>query len=109
MNPEFCIVITTCSGRNQAEQLATTILNKRLAACIQLLDIHSFYRWNDAVQSEPEILLLIKTTTDSYETIEATLRKQHPYEVPEVVRVAIDGGLTDYLSWLRESTAPTSS
>lgn len=101
---EFCLVLTTCGDRSTAEQLAKLLLQRRLVACVQLQDIHSFYHWEGAVQSEPEVLLLIKTRTAAYAALEASIRELHDYQVPEIVQIPITAGLSDYLAWVREQT-----
>ncbi|MDX1605156.1 MAG: divalent-cation tolerance protein CutA [Candidatus Competibacterales bacterium] len=103
-HPEFCLVMTTCADRAAAELLAGALLERQLAACIQLLECHSFFRWEGAVQSEPEVLLFIKTRTASYRLLEAAVRELHDYEVPELVQVPIETGLSGYLDWIREQT-----
>lgn len=101
---EFCLVLTTCGDRSAAEHLATLLLQRRLVACVQLQDIHSFYRWEGAVQSDPEVLLLIKTRTAAYAALEASIRELHDYQVPEIVQLPITAGFADYLNWVREET-----
>lgn len=104
---EFCLVLTTCGDRATAERLATLLLQRRLVACVQLQEIHSFYRWEGEVQSDPEVLLLIKTRTAAYAALEASIRELHDYQVPEIVQLPITRGLTDYLNWVREETRAT--
>ena len=104
MDPEFGIVLTTVATPDDARRLADGLLEKRLAACVQILAIQSAYRWKGAVQREPEQLLLIKTRVALYPAVEAYLRAHHPYEVPEIVRVPIAAGAPDYLRWLAAET-----
>ena len=104
MEPEFGIVLTTVATPDDARRLADGLLEKRLAACVQILAIQSAYRWKGAVQREPEQLLLIKTRVALYSAVEAHLRAHHPYEVPEIVRVPIAAGSPDYLRWLAAET-----
>lgn len=103
-NGEFCLVLTTCGDRASAERLATLLLQRRLVACVQLQDIRSFYHWQGSVQSESEVLLLIKTRTAAYSALEAAIRELHDYQVPEIVQLPITLGLADYLSWVRQET-----
>ena len=104
MDPEFGIVFTTVATPDDAHRLADGLLDKRLAACVQILAIQSAYRWKGAVQREPEQLLLIKTRAALYPAVEVHLRAHHPYELPEIVHVPIDAGSPDYLRWLAAET-----
>ncbi len=101
---KFCIVMTTCGEGEEARSLARRLVENRLAACVQMHDIQSVYLWKENVSQDPEVLLLIKTACDKYTALEAFIDQNHPYEVPELVRLPIDGGLPAYLSWIREST-----
>lgn len=87
-----------------ASYLAHELVDRRLAACVQVVGpIRSVYRWDGAVEDERELLLIVKTTRDRIEEIEALLRTDHPYEVPELVAVPIVAGGRDYLEWLAAS------
>ncbi|MBM3162807.1 MAG: divalent-cation tolerance protein CutA [Chlorobi bacterium] len=105
MNEEYCMVITTIPGREEAEELAEGILENRLAACVQMTGIRSFFLWEGALQREAEILLLVKTTTARYPALEAYIGEYHPYDVPEIIRIPITAGLAGYLSWLDATTS----
>ena len=98
------MVLTTVAEPDAARRLADGLLEKRLAACVQTLPIHSAYRWKGAIQREPEILLLIKTKAALYPEVEAYLRSVHPYETPEIVWLPIAAGFAGYLAWLDAET-----
>lgn len=101
MSPEYVMVITTTSSRQDADNIAKYLLEKRLAACIQILgSITSSYWWNDEICTDEECLCLIKTSQKNYETLEKAIREIHPYETPEVIALPILAGSQDYLSWL---------
>jgi len=100
MDAKFGMVLTTVAEPDIARRLADGLLEKRLAACVQTLPIHSAYRWKGAIQREPEILLLIKTKAALYPEVEAYLRSVHPYETPEIVWLPIAAGFAGYLAWL---------
>ncbi|MBI2865705.1 MAG: divalent-cation tolerance protein CutA [Chloroflexi bacterium] len=85
--------------------LCSEILDRRLGACIQILDITSWYVWQGKRETEPEKLLLIKTRADLYAEIEATLSAVHPYETPEIISVPIATGTAGYLAWIDQVTA----
>ncbi|MBV5326302.1 MAG: divalent-cation tolerance protein CutA [Chlorobium sp.] len=99
-----CIVITTAPDRELAEKLAEGILGNRLAACVQMTDIRSFYLWEGALRKEIEVVLYIKTTEARYPDLEAWITKVHSYAVPEIVKLPITGGSPGYLNWLDSTT-----
>lgn len=100
----YCMVITTAPDREEAEKLAQGILENRLAACVQLSDIRSFFFWEGEVQNDDEVSLFIKTTSKRYPDLESYIREYHPYEVPDIIQLPITGGLPEYLSWLDATT-----
>lgn len=84
-----------------AERLAETLLAKRLAACVTILPAaRSLYVWQGALQRDTELVLLIKSRSDRLEALRETLLEQHPYELPELIAVPIEGGLEAYLGWI---------
>jgi periplasmic divalent cation tolerance protein len=99
------MVITTAPGREEAENLAEGILDNRLAACVQMSDIRSFFLWQGAPKRENEILITIKTAEKRYAELEAYILEYHPYDVPEIIRIPITGGLPGYLDWLDSTTS----
>jgi periplasmic divalent cation tolerance protein len=98
------MVITTAPNREIAEKLAEGILESRLAACVQMAEIRSFYIWEGALQKEGEVALSIKTTEACYCNLEAHILEHHPYDVPEIIKLSITGGLPSYLDWIDSST-----
>ncbi len=105
MNEEYCMVVTTIPGMEEAENLAESILENRLAACVQMTGIRSFFLWEGELQREAEVLLLIKTTVSRYSDLESYISEYHPYDVPEIIRIPVTAGLSGYLDWLRTTTA----
>lgn len=105
MSAAFLMVTTTLPGPDEARALAHTLVEARLAACVQILPIESVYRWQGAVESAAEHLLLCKVRADDYAAVESAIRERHPYDVPEIVAVAITAGAQPYLDWLGASTA----
>ncbi len=100
------LVITNLPNRAAAEKLADALVEKRLAACVNILSpCRSVYRWQGAVQREEEHPVLIKTTREAYAALEAQIRAQHPYELPEIIAVPIERGLPAYLDWVNAETA----
>jgi len=108
-DPNHCIVMTTCAGRAEAEALAQQIVEARLAACVQMTDVVSVYTWRNAVHKDPEVLMLMKTRADRYPELEAFIARHHTYEVPEIVRLPLDGGSARYLGWVDAMTGPIAS
>jgi len=104
MKDSYCIVTTTCGSLGEAHELAEMLVNRKLAACVQLVNITSVYRWGGELNKETELLLLIKTTQERYQQIEDAIRENHSYEVPEIMQIPVDGGFLPYLSWIDEST-----
>ncbi len=98
------MVLTTCPNQQEADTHARAIIEKRLAACVQSSPIHSYYRWDGEVQSDPEVLLRIKTTDEHYQALEQYLKAEHSYDMPQVIQIPIENGLTEYLEWLRDET-----
>jgi periplasmic divalent cation tolerance protein len=83
-----------------AEMLSRSLIENRLAACVQIMPIKSFYEWKGEICKEEERLLLIKTKSSLYPGIEDLILKNHPYEVPEILMVHSTGGLEKYLTWI---------
>ena len=84
----------------------SVLVEERLAACVQALPgVVSTYRWQDAVQQETEVLLLIKTTRERFDELKARLPALHPYEVPELIAVDAVDGLAAYLDWIAAATS----
>jgi periplasmic divalent cation tolerance protein len=104
--PEPIVVLTTCPDEAAAVRIARELVESGLAACVSRMGpVHSTYRWQGAVQDEPEVLLVIKTVTARYPELEMRLKSIHPYEVPEILAVSVTAGSADYLSWLRGAVA----
>jgi periplasmic divalent cation tolerance protein len=101
---DFGMLLTTLPSRDEAARLAGLLVEERLAACVQMLAIDSVYRWEGAVQREPETLLLVKTRTALFETAIARIREVHPYSVPQIVGTTFQAGLPAYLDWIRDNT-----
>lgn len=100
------LVFTNAPDRAVAMRLAQTLVEERLAACVNVLaGCTSVYRWNGAVETAEELPVLIKTRAGRYDELEAAIRRIHPYELPEIVAVPLVRGLPDYLEWVAGETA----
>ena len=105
MSSECVLVLTTVPDDERAETLARTLVDERLAACVNLhAPMVSIYRWKGRVERSAERQLVIKTTRDRVPALEARLRELHSYELPEFVVVSVDEGSAAYLDWVDEAT-----
>ena len=103
-----CIVITNLPDRDSAGRLAHALIEKRLAACVNVLSpCRSVYRWQGKTEDAEEFPVLIKTTVERYAELEAAIRAGHPYELPEIIAVPLAGALPAYLEWVESETKPT--
>ena len=101
------IVFCTCADSETASRLARALVDERLAACVNAIPgVVSTYRWNDAIHTDNEVLLLIKTTADRLDAMQARLLELHPYEIPEVLAIEAVAGSAPYLAWLDRETRP---
>lgn len=103
---EHVVVMTTTDDPAEAAALARTLVEARLAACVQSMPIASTYRWEGAVETADERLLLIKTRAERVDEVKAFLHERHSYDTPECVVVPVVDGLPGYLAWLDESVGP---
>jgi periplasmic divalent cation tolerance protein len=104
------IVLSTLPDRAGALALAGALLERRLAACVNVLaECTSVYRWQGKVETAAEVPILIKTTAERYAALEQAIRELHPYELPEIVAVPIRGGLPGYLQWVADETRSDST
>jgi periplasmic divalent cation tolerance protein len=96
------IVLCTVPDEATARQIASALVAENLAACVNIVPgITSVYRWKGAIETTPELLLIIKTTAAVYSHLQDRIRALHPYELPEVIAVSLDQGLPDYLAWIK--------
>ena len=97
------IVLTTIPNNDEANRLARSIVEEKLAACVQILpQMTSVYFWEGKIQSEHEHLLLIKTVEEKFEELSEFIRTNHSYEVPEIVVIEAKKVSEDYLKWIGE-------
>jgi periplasmic divalent cation tolerance protein len=98
------IILSTAGSREEAERIASALVERRLAACVNIVGpIASVYRWQGAVERAEEFLLLIKTTSARSDAVAAAIKELHSYEVPECVELPITAGSDAYLKWLGEN------
>ncbi|MGE0885397.1 MAG: divalent-cation tolerance protein CutA [Blastocatellales bacterium] len=98
------LVITTTENQADGERLAKLLVERELAACVQMMpQITSVYRWQGNVEQSVETLLFIKTTQTIYQQLEDAIKQNHSYQTPEIIALPIESGSTDYLNWLMSS------
>jgi len=99
------VAFSTVGKAEDAERLARALVERGLAACVNVLPgVVSVYRWKGAVQRDEELLLVIKTRGESFPALREALVELHPYELPELIAVQIAGGYEPYLDWLDASS-----
>jgi periplasmic divalent cation tolerance protein len=101
---EACVILTTTDSEAEAERIARSLVEARLAACVQRWPIESIYRWNGAVERAGEFALLIKTTVDRAAAVETWIGTHHSYEVAEVMMIPVPRLAAAYRAWMEEST-----
>jgi len=99
---EYIQVFTTTEEKNDAEKIAKALVEKRVAACVQIIGpITSTYWWKGNLETAQEWLCLIKSRRDLYDEVEAAIKEMHPYETPEIMALPFVAGSREYLEWLR--------
>lgn len=102
---EHLVVMNTCPDSETAGRIAADLVDRRLAACVQVLPgLQSYFHWDGEVDRAEEHLLLIKTSSVSYPALEQRILELHPYELPEIIGVPVSKGLPEYLSWINNYT-----
>jgi len=96
--------LTTCDDRALAKLIARTLVEKRLAACVQILPIDSVYAWAGQIQESAELMLLCKIKRADYDDVAAAIGAQHSYTIPEIVEIPIEAGSAEYFAWIDEAT-----
>jgi periplasmic divalent cation tolerance protein len=98
------IVLTTAGSQEEARQIAQALVERRLAACVNILpSVESVYRWKDKVETAQEWMLVVKTTGSAFDQVRALIGELHSYELPECVLLAIENGSAEYLKWITDS------
>jgi periplasmic divalent cation tolerance protein len=102
---EVMLVITNLPDRAAAVKLAQALVDRRLAACVNVLaECTSVFRWKGVVENATEVPVLIKTRAARYGQVEAAIRELHPYELPEIIAVPVSRGHDEYLQWVADET-----
>lgn len=98
------IIQTTCGSSIEAKNIAKVLIELRLAACIQISEVESFYSWNDEFQCDNEILLNIKTKKENFTKIKSKIKELHSYDVPEIIQIDISDASKKYLKFIDKNT-----
>src|SRR5512142_794121 len=100
------IVLTTAGDREEAQKIASALVERRVAACVNVVGpINSVYRWQGKVERTQEYLLVIKTTSAAADRVNEVNSELHSYELPECVALPVEGGSEEYLAWIGENVA----
>lgn len=100
------LVLTTASSEAEAGKIAQALIERRLAACVNIVPrVQSVYRWEGKIEKSEEYLLLIKTARIHEEKVRAAILELHSYQLPECIAIAMDGGSDEYLNWIEESVS----
>lgn len=101
----FEVIFCTCPDKNSATSIAHKLVKDKVAACVNIIPgIESVYTWQNKLETSQEYLLLIKTTKNAFIKLEAIIKKEHPYECPEIISLPIQQGSSTYLQWLKDNT-----
>lgn len=99
------ILLSTVESAQTAEKIASTVVEERLAACVNVLPgVSSYFRWEGEIQREQEFMLILKTSTDRLRELIERIKILHPYEVPEIVSVPVEEGHQPFLDWVERET-----
>ena len=102
---EFIVIFCSTSSKNEAGKIANDIVQKRLAACVNIIEgLTSIYEWEGKICSENEFLMIIKSKKILFDEIKREILSMHSYKVPEIISLPVADGLDSYLNWIRENT-----
>src|SRR5579872_1182169 len=97
------IILSTAGDSQTAEDIAWALVERKLAACVNIVPISSVFRWKEEVEKQAEYLLIVKTTKDAFDRVAAALKELNSYELPECIELKIENGAPDYLAWISAS------
>tara|TARA_B100000953_G_scaffold91659_1_gene74713 strand:- start:215 stop:544 length:330 start_codon:yes stop_codon:yes gene_type:complete len=107
---DYAFILTTVSTEEEGHMIANELVKNKLAACVNIVPkVHSVYEWENAIQNETEVLLMIKTTKAREKDIYQTVQSLHSYDTPELITLPIDNGSDTYLHWLENSVRSTAT
>lgn len=97
------VVLVTASSQQEAEKIAITLIENKLAACVNVSQVNSFYTWENQLNCDQEWQLIIKTDLTKFPSLSAKIQEIHSYEVPEIIALPIITGSQNYLNWIQET------
>jgi len=104
MKNKFVIIFVTCASKGEAKVIIDSLLKKRLVACANIIPgVESKFWWKGKIDSAKETLLILKTTMANFNKVEKHVKKNHSYEMPEIIAIPIVRGSMKYLNWINES------
>lgn len=102
INRQGCVVLITAPSQDEARQIASTLVEEHLAACVNVIQIESIYRWDGKICTDPEWQLIVKTQLDVFPELERRVLELHSYDVPEIIAVPMTVGSLSYLTWMSD-------
>ena len=101
---KYIVIFSTAANTEEASRIAEKLVSGRLVACVNIVPgIQSIYWWNNAVQKEQEVLMVMKTEKSKYQEVERTIKSLHSYEVPEIISLPLENGFEGYLKWIENT------
>ncbi|WP_305418133.1 divalent-cation tolerance protein CutA [Photobacterium leiognathi] len=100
MTEQYCVVMTTFANPSVGKTIIDELINQRLAACVQVMPIQSYYHWQGEVNCDQEHQVMIKTKAALFEQVKAAILQFHDYDTPGIIQLPITNGLGDYLAWI---------
>jgi len=105
MNYDCIVIFVTVPNKEEAEKISSALIEQELIACANILPgVSSVFKWKGEICREQEIMLIIKSIPEKFESIASRIKELHSYEVPEIIALPVVNGSKDYLDWVREST-----
>lgn len=104
MNDHLVVLVTT-ESEAQARRIARRLLQNKLAACVNFMPISSMFLWQGAIQEEEEVLMIIKTRTETFDALMSAVKAAHSYDVPEIIGLPVALGSRQYLKWIDDEVS----
>ncbi len=103
-NSKYIVIFSTAGNAEEASRIAEQLVSDRLVACVNIIPgIQSIYWWNNGVQTDQEVLMVMKTEKARYQDVERVIKSLHSYEVPEIISLPLENGFEGYLKWIENA------